>query len=282
MMPDLPQGGYGNWKAFDRSIDEIAGAAERWRALVYPLEKPWLVWHVSPRWTRLQQRLILYAGWTPVVGGDPRAGTPPLEPGAVRVDFNAGFNYPLMMFYFPLEFFFLFGSSKLAFWHSDLLCRLSVLEKLSATFEKLKDGELAAVHALGSWKNVFFPHKQRFWDLVGCTTVRASKDQFERGAGWWMNFAYHVNCPGEDERNKRKKWYWDHGTGIMYWSRRYGGRVIPLNEREVSEGHCTSIGNPQYDWGNGSTKNKTLPSALDRNYNIEKVARTLGIERFLD
>jgi hypothetical protein len=92
----------------------------------------------------LQQRLVKEAGWTPVVGFDPRAGAPPVEPGAILIDFNRHFQFPVMFFMFPLEFVFLFAP-RLAFWHADLLCRTSRVRELAATFDALKDGEMAAV-----------------------------------------------------------------------------------------------------------------------------------------
>ncbi len=279
---DLPQGGIGNWQAFDKPLQQVLDLTNTWREIIGPVEKPWMVWHVSDQWTVLQQRLVKHFGWTPIVGGDPRAGTPPLEPGSVAIDFNAGLNYSPMYSHFPLEFIFRFTGRKMAFWHSDLLVRLDVLESVVDTFEKLRPGEMTAVLSTGGLRNLLSPGKHRYWELIGCSTSLASKSQFESGAGWWMNFAYHPNCPNEAERNRRKKLYWDHGTGIMYWKRNYGGKVLEIKETKVNEGHCSSIGKANYNWGGGTTKNRTLFSALDLNYNIRDVAKRLGIERFLD
>ena len=113
------------------------------------------------------------------MGFDPRSGPPPLAPGAVLVDFNRRFQFPVMFFMFPLEFAFRF-CPRLAFWHADLLCRIDVVKTLAAGFDSLKDGEMAAVFDMGGRRNLLFPSRHRFWELAGCTTAGASRDQFEK------------------------------------------------------------------------------------------------------
>jgi len=283
MLQDYPQAGYGNWRAFDRSLEETFANVTEWKSIISTIDKPWLVWHVSARWTLLQQRLVRHIGWTPVVGGDPRAGAPPLEPGSVYVDFNRGFNYPLLLQEFPLEFIFLFAKEKCAYWHSDLLCGLKVMDELGTLFERLAPGEMAAVHSTGGRRNLLFPSKHRYWELVGCSTIEASRSQFDFGAGWWMHFSDHPRCPDESEKQRRQEMYWDHGAGIMYWKRKAGGLVHSIKESLVAEGHCTSINKSNYNWtGGGTKKNKTLHKSLDDNYDIAEVARRFEISHLLD
>jgi hypothetical protein len=91
------------------------------------------------------------------VGFDPRVGPPPVEPGAILIDFNEGFGFPVMWPHFPLEFAFVFIELKLAFWHADLLCRMAVLKRLAAIYKSLADGEMAAVYDIGGRRNYSIP-----------------------------------------------------------------------------------------------------------------------------
>jgi hypothetical protein len=170
----------------------------------------------------------------------------------------------------------------LAFWHADLLCRLSTLERIARLFDSLKDGEVAAVHDMGGRRNLFRPTKHRYWELIGCTTRGASRDQFEKGAGWWRNFANHPNCPSAEERERRKHYFWDSGGGIVYWKRRYKGVVKDIKLRDVEEGHCTSINRPNYVRLAQDTYSRNLPAELDMNYSLDEVAERLGISHLLD
>jgi len=107
---------------------------------------------------------VKHVGWTPVLGFDPRIGPRPVEPGFVLIDFNANFGLPLMLPHFPLEFMFLWAD-RLAFWHSDLLCRLPVMEGLARRFEALEDGQTTAVLERGGRRNYFNFKRHRFWEL---------------------------------------------------------------------------------------------------------------------
>ncbi|HTT61257.1 MAG TPA: hypothetical protein VMG35_05430, partial [Bryobacteraceae bacterium] len=147
-----PKSGTGDWQAFSLPLERVFEAAADWQRRLAGIDKPWLCWNVSRRWSYLQQRLVLHVGWTPVVGFDPRVGPPPLVPGAVAIDFNERFGFPVMWPLFPLEFAFLF-SGRLAFWHADLLCRLPVLEQLAAGFSALQDGQMSAVLDKGGLRN---------------------------------------------------------------------------------------------------------------------------------
>ena len=272
--------GAGDWGAFDRSLEDVRAAAQEWRTTLEGVERPWLCWNVSPRWTWLQQRLILEVGWTPVVGWDPRYPAPPIAPGAIPVDFNRRFGYEIMYFHFPLEFAFLFAD-RLAFWHSDLLCRLPVMEDLARRFEALRDGATAAVKDTGGRRYLFKPSRHRYWELVGCTTRGASRSQFEHGTGWWRPFFLHPNCPPA-ERERRSRFLGDHGFGVMYWKRHCGGEVIDLELRPLVEGHCTSINRPGYRRVAPDGPGRQMGHEIDLNYDIEQVARHLGIAHLLD
>ena len=145
---DPSQLGKGNWAGFTIPLEDIFKAAAEWREALAGVERPWLCWNVSDRWCKLQQRLIQEVGWTPVIGFDPRSGPPAsLLPGSILIDFNTHFKLPVMWPHFPLEFAHLF-SSRMAFWHADLLCRLEVMHKLRDTFESLPAGAVAAGHVV--------------------------------------------------------------------------------------------------------------------------------------
>ena len=198
---DASQVGKGNWAGFNIPLDKVYEAAAEWRQTLAGVARPWLCWNVSDRWCKLQQRLILEVGWTPVIGFDPRSGPPTVLPGSVLIDFNSHFGFDprsgpptvlpgsilidfnshfglgVMWPHFPLEFAFLFAD-RLAFWHADLLCRLDVMRRLQSTFESLPDGALAAVPDYGGRRNLLKFRHHRYWELVGCTTKSASESQF--------------------------------------------------------------------------------------------------------
>jgi hypothetical protein len=272
--------GHGNWETFPYPVETLYKAAEEWAKPLQGVEKPWLCWSVNPRWNMVQQRLVQHAGWTPVVGWDPRTPQPPLVEGAIPIDFNKQFQFPVMFFMFPLEFAHCF-TPRLAFWHADLLCRLPVMEDLAQRFEQLKDGEMAAVLDKGGRRNLLSPLKHRYWELLGCTTRGASEHQFQHGAGWWRSFQKHPNCP-ESERAERDKIYYDFGMGIMFWKRHHGGRVIEINRTLVEEGHCTSIGKKDYKRVSQEGDLRNMSEELDLNYSLEEVTNRLGIRHLLD
>ena len=285
-----PKNGSGDWHKFHIPLGRIFEAAAEWEKLVTGVEKPWLCWNASPRWCQLQQRLVKLVGWTPVLGFDPRSGPPPVEPGSVLIDFNANFGFPLMSPHFPLEFMFLWAN-RLAFWHSDLLCRLPVIEELAKRFEALEDGQTTAVLDRGGRRNHFNFKRHRFWELCGCTTRAASENQFYNGCGWWRNFVIHPKCTLSEERRRRQKLFYDHGAGIMYWHKRYNGVVLPISLHLVKEGHCSNkIIRGRTHMHRRAYQNapsipygfRDLTIELDANYSIGEVATKLGIAHLLD
>ena len=276
---DPSQKGKGNWAVFNLPLEQIEAAAEEWRGALKGIERPWLCWNVSDRWCKLQQVLVQHVGWTPVIGFDPRSPKPSVLPGSILIDFNCHFGLEPMWMHFPLEFAFLF-TERLAFWHSDLLCRLDVMNQLAKTFDETPDGSLAAVPQRGNLRHFFNFRSHRYWELVGCTTKSASADQFKHGTGWWRHFAHHPNCTDSRERTRRSRYYYDHGVGIMYWKRRHGGQVIDIPESLVNEGHCTSINRKNYRQVHpGGPRN--LTAEIDLNFDIEEVATRLGIAHLL-
>jgi len=277
---DPSQRGKGNWADFDIPMKKIEMAAAEWRTALAGVTKPWLCWHVSDRWCQLQQRLIQHVGWTPVIGFDPRMGPPKsVLPGSIVIDFNHHFGFEIMWPHFPMEFAHLF-SERLGFWHADLLCRLEVMQKLKETFESLPDGAIAAVPDKGGRRNLLRFKHHRYWELVGCTTRAASQSQFDYGTGWWRYMSHHPSVTDEKERRTRQSYYYDSGVGIMYWKRRYHGKVVDIPEKLVAEGHCTSINRANYKQVlPGGARN--LGAEIDMNYDIEEVARRLGIAQLL-
>ncbi len=279
-----PRIGTGNWEAFQNyPIEHVFETAATWRARVKGEKKLWLCWNVSPRWSVVQQRLARLAGWTPLVGFDPRIGPPPVEPGAILIDFNEAFGFPVMWPHFPLEFAFVFIEHKLAFWHADLLCRLAVLKRLADIYESLADGEMAAVYDIGGRRNYFNFRRHRFWELAGCTTRAASENQYFNGAGWWRCFDQHIKCTVPEERARRSKLEYDSGFGIRYWRNHYNGYVQKIDIALIKEGHCSEIHKRKtYLHGpNHTNAMRDLSSELDANYSLDEVAKELGIDQLL-
>lgn len=155
------------------------------------------------------------------------------------------------------------------------------MQKLARIFDSVKDGEMAAALDRGGRRYLFSFRRHRLWELVGCTTTAASRDQFDKGAGWWRSFNCHPNCPDQAEREARDKLHWDFGFGVMYWKRRYGGKVITIPSRPLQEGHCTSISKPDYKRVGPEGDSRNMGVEIDLNYNIEEVATRLGIAHLL-
>jgi len=280
LKTDVSQRGKGNWEGFDIPLEHIYEAARSWRAALSGVDRPWLCWHVSDRWCKLQQRLIQEIGWTPVLGFDPRCGPPTTLPGSVLIDFNAQFQLPIMWPHFPMEFAFLF-TDRLAFWHADLLCSLEVMGRLKSIFESLPEGSMAAVPDYGGRRNWLNFRHHRYWELVGCTTKGASESQFANGSGWWRHIDCHPRCVDERERERRTYYYYDSGVGIMYWKRHYAGKVIDIPAKLVEVGHCTSINKKNYKQVSPNGP-RNLGAEIDLNFDIQEVATGLGIAHLLD
>ena len=273
--------GTGNWAYFNIPLEDVFEAAREWKNILAGVGKPWLCWSVSPAWCLIQQKLVKRVGWVPVVGFDPKYEPPQLVPGAIQIDFNSKLKLPQMWSHFPLEFAWLYAP-KLAFWHADLLCRFSMMEDAAKLFEKLTDGEMAAVWDYGGFRRLLNRKMHRYWEVLGCMTHGASKDNFEKGCGWWRHIDCHPSVATEAARQERRKLFYDHGQGIMYWKRHYGGRVREISLRRAVEGHCSEIGNKNYRVLPGHTEHsRNVGKEMELNYDIEQVCRRLGIQSLL-
>jgi hypothetical protein len=277
--------GQGNWRAvavLDYPMERVLEVAATWAEAVKGLDKAWLVWCVHPDWALLQQRLVEAVGWTPVVGGDPRAGRPPLSKTAIPMDFNAGLGLPVMYPHFVIDLVFAWAD-RLAFWHSDLLVREAKLRDYTARFERLADGECWATKP--AWRRAILdPRKRRYWELLGCTTRGASRAHWETGTGWLSNFHMHPNCPDERERERRRYYNFDMGTGIWYWANKLGGKVHLISEKDIAEGHFTKIGNPNYKRSvpqNQSASNRNMFRELEDSFELTEAAGSLGLAHLL-
>ncbi|MDZ4129275.1 MAG: hypothetical protein U1E02_34635 [Hydrogenophaga sp.] len=272
--------GMGNWEAWGDDIEPIFRAAEKWAVALNGVVHPWLCWNVDSDWCLLQQRLVRSAGWTPVVGFDPRVGPPKhVLPESIVVNFNADLCLPVLYPHFPLEFAFLFVE-RLAFWHSDLLLSESKMRDMAGLFAELPDGATAAVDSTG-WRDLFSLSKRRYWELIGCTTQEASRKQYENGCGWWLNFQSHKNRGVNAGDRKLPMYYWDHGAGIFYWKQRHGGRVHSLNERDFSAGHFSQIKFDGYKRISPNNEFRELSSDLSHNFQLQKCAEKVGIVHLL-
>lgn len=279
---DLMRCGIGNWKAFVQSgctVDAVLEAAQDWKAALAGIELPWLCWSVDPDWCLVQQQLVQSVGWTPVVGYDPRAGQPSVLPGSVLIDFNRSLALPVMYPHFPLEFAFA-CCDRLAFWHSDLLLRQEQMAAFAEMFETLADGEMAAVAPMRGLSGFLHPRRARFWELLGCMTRGASQSNFDNGCGWWVNFAWHPNCPSERERAIRAKYHWECGVGIKYWHTKISRSVRVIPEKDVAEGHFTRINATGYQAASPTNWNRDLRKDLTRNFTLADALTKLSLERY--
>jgi len=283
---ELAQLGQGQWSAFralDISLEELMAIARGWGERLGSIERPWLCWNVEPEWCLVQQKLVREAGFTPLVGFDPRVGPPAsIVPEAVVFDFNAALRLPLLYPHFPLEFAFLFAE-RLAFWHSDLLVRHDKMRALARQFAALPGGVTAAAMADPGLRHRYLPWRKRYWELVGCTTRAASRDQFDKGCGWWMAYWAH---PNQTHGTTIRRWYyWDHGAGIWYWHKRAQGRCIVLNAADYAEGHFTKIGKTDYigtrEVG-GSDVRRNMSEELVRNFDLREACARLGLSDFIE
>ena len=258
--------GSGNWDAFPTDlIERVQEAAVEWREALGQIEKPWLCWGVEKTMLRLQQRLVLEAGWTPVVGHDVNL-EPEIEQGSVYVDFNRQLQLPHMRIFFPLEWIFLWVD-KIAFWHSDILLSTSDMRDCAATFDRLKNGQVSAVWNRGPWFGLRQRHANKWYAVVACSTKGASLDQYEKGCGWWRHIAKHPNFR---ENDYRKTPHYDHEIGITMWHKKYGGNVVRI--RPSMKGHMTS-----------SRCKRTISKEEDlaTNFHVAEMARNLGIGHLL-
>jgi len=270
--------GNGHWEAFKKleiNISEIERAAAIWASQLADVKRGWLCWNVDQAWCLVQQKLVQEVGWTPIVGFDPRVGPPPLVKTAICIDFNAEFHLPTMWMHFPMEFIFMF-CDRLAFWHSDLLLRREKMQKLADQFAKMPDGASAAVAPKEGHLAFLHPKQRRYWELVGCSTRGGSLSQFKNGCGWWMNFWQHPSN-SEKAREKRKDFYYDHGTGIRFWHRYCNGNMQLIPEKFVAEGHCTRIGKPNYVALSPNDSRRDLSLDLPANFDLISICKKLNI-----
>jgi hypothetical protein len=275
--------GTGNWDGFRRadiSIEESLAEARRWAAQLRGVKRPWLCWNVDNDWCLVQQRQVREVGWTPLVGFDPRVGPPPLIPGAILVDFNERLRLPTMWLHFPLEFLFLYVEERMAYWHADCLLRPEKMRRYADLFAALPDGEMAAVKPRNSLREYFQPKSHRYWEVLGCSTVGASRSQFENGCGWWLNIRHHPSAPSS-ERAARASLHWECGVGIRYWKRRYGGIVRAIPESDIAEGHFTLIGRRDYKRASPVHFRRDLSKELSLNTDLTKACEQLGLAHLL-
>jgi hypothetical protein len=149
------------------------------------------------------------------------------------------------------------------------------LRRAVEIFEHLSDGEMAAVFSYGGLRGLRKPRSCRYWELLGCTTRAASQSQFDRGCGWWRCIWSHPSCPDERERARRRRYSYDHGVGIRYWKRRYGGRMHGISERWVAERHFGSFSVPGYQQAASKSEEMAL------NFDLAEIGRRFGIEEFV-
>lgn len=269
------EGGTGNWRALRRTVAQLEFAADVWRSELGGIQKPWLCWNVNENWCMLQQRLVLDAGWTPVVGWDPNSSCGPpqqLVAGAVAIDFNKHLRFPVLFPHVPIELVHLWAD-RLAFWHSDMLLPRTKMRRAVRVFNDLADGEVAAVFSFSGLRNLLLPNHHRYWEVLGCTTAGASADMYTTGCGWWRNWdRHHVNAPKEEALlEKRSRAHQDHGGGVLWWRKHHQGKVRSISERFVVEGHFSITSRKNY------VKAPSKSDEMDINFDLKAIAKRLDI-----
>ena len=275
--------GTGNWDAFPaEQVCLVLEAAEAWKDAMASVPRPWLCWCVDEDWCLVQQRLVAAVGWTPVVGTDGRVPTPRTIPGALFVDFNARLQLPVMWMHFVLDFVHCF-CEKLAFWHSDVLPPVPIMEKIAGQFESIEDGQLVAVKRYKATLGDVIrrlrkrrpPFYKRWFEVVGCTTAGASDDLFENGCGWWRTFHLHPNA---QESVRRAKFHWEHGVGIWLWHTRFGGRAHDLCVNIFP--YHYSAGHPLYDRRHDQDGRlaDSKRTELRRSFDLAAIVSNLGLD----
>lgn len=255
--------GSGNWDAVpEKMINSIMELAAEWKTFFSNIQKPWLCWGVEDKLCQIQQKLVLEAGYTPIVGHDTNL-VPTIVPGSRYFDFNSSLKLSHMIMFFPLEFSFLF-TKKIAFWHSDFLVSREDMAKCVAIFDKVSDGEMAMVWNRGRWLGMRDRHANKWYALIGCTTQKASSEQYKLGCGFWRHIEKHPNYRKDDFK---KIPHYDHEIGITMWNKKYGGTIHRLTPSTI--GHMTSRA-CKHDF--------SKEEDLARYQNVEKVCKTLGIE----
>jgi len=268
--------GAGNWDAFplDR-LPEIHTAAKQWAENLKDVKKPWLCWCISDQWCVLQQRLVQYAGWTPVVGHDTNIENPVVLPGSVYVNFNENLNLPRLLTYFVLEWIFLFAD-RLAFWHADLLLSKGDMTKAAKCFEDLRQGELAmpwsSSRPIMQYLARFRPigNSNRLFEVIGCNTREASLQQYKEGLGFWRHAEKHPNNTSLTEDYQ----HWEHSVGVSLWAKRHPEK-LKLPGIDIRTGHANS-------WKAGVRETTPKQRLLEQHENIRFYAKKLGIEDLLD
>jgi hypothetical protein len=180
------------------------------------------------------------------VGYDSHTSVPPVERGAILIDFNARLKLPAMSPLFPLEFAHVWVPSHLAFWRTDLLVDPKMMRKLADRFANLPDNWMAAVTPmlglLGGLR-AWLKRELRYCELIGCTTRTASQNCWDKGCGWWSGWPWHPSNSAEEHKH-RKKFCCDNGAGIHYWHKFCAGNIDLIPERDVAEGQFSGIGGP--------------------------------------
>jgi hypothetical protein len=271
----------GNWRGGQLDLETLFKAAHEWKKFCKGHDKIWLCWNVDPDWCLVQQKLVKEMGWTPLVGSDSRAKKAKLIDGAIEIDFNEHLHLPMFHMVLAVEFAFLYIEDKMAFWHSDLLVRREKLKTIAGMMTALGENDMLVTKPSRGLKAKLLGKELRFWELIACTTRAVSENQFMHGAGWMSNITCHPMAVQSDkERLSRAKQYYDHGTGVYYWSKNYkpeSWNVVFVAESEVDEGHFTRIRAKKYKMSSPNNSRRDLTSELSLNFDLSAECEKLGL-----
>ena len=212
--------GTGHWEAFrELKLDmaDIHAAGQKWAAAVGGVQRPWLCWNVDHDWCLGQQKLVREVGWTPVVGFDPRVGLPPRSSTVRSVSISMNHSaYPRC----GCTFHSSSSSCSATASHSGMRTRPRSCNKMRAVAERFAKFSPTAPRPRScrtrTAGNTLARKKRRYWEVLGCSTRGSSRDQFEKGCGWWRNFWMHPSTPAS-QASEREAYYYDSGAGIRFW-----------------------------------------------------------------
>jgi hypothetical protein len=149
--------------------------------------------------------------------------------------------------------------------------------KAARCFENLRQGEFAmpwsTPNAIMRLAAPFRPitNVNRIFEVLGCTTREASRQQFKEGLGYWRHVEKHPN----NTRYKDGYPHWEHSVGVSLWAKKHPER-LKLPGVDIKTGHANSWTLP------GLRETTPKQQLLEEHENIRSYAKKLGIEGLLD
>ena len=122
---------------------------------------------------------------------------------------------------------------------------------------------------MSGWKGFKKPFINHYGELIGCTTKKASQDQFDKGCGWWR----HIECHPNSKFHSLKNVYYEHGTGIYVWKKKFKGVVKTLKVNE-DDGHATV-------YRKNISRESSKVEEMKKNFDLHSMCKKLKIDDLL-